>query len=341
MSAGITQLVCLGAQDEWISSEPEMSHFSATYQRHTPFAQSVEKQYIQGAVRSNSYSSITLGKNGDMLGYTFFTVDDGTQTLEISDWTQLIKSVDLVVGGQVIDSQSSLFSQNVALDMLAKNTTKSALGPGGRTSWFYPLRFFFCEALESALPVCALGYQDVELRIRWGPLAGNYTWECHSNYYFLGELERKQIAEQTINMLIYQIQESEASHELTQELTFNHPVKFIASANAVTDTTLTTASNRIKLSVNGVDLSAFKWARPHFLDISAYYHTLSVTSPDVFMHSFANNTASLQPTGTLNFSRVSSFKIHSESQTLIDKIYACSYNIFTIQNGIGALRYAN
>src|SRR5210317_2002726 len=117
MSSGITQLVCLGAQDEWISSEPEMSHFSATYQRHTPFAQSVEKQYIQGAVRSNSYSSITLGKNGDMLGYTFFTVDDGTQTLEISDWTQLIKSVDLVVGGQVIDSQSSLFSQNVALDM--------------------------------------------------------------------------------------------------------------------------------------------------------------------------------------------------------------------------------
>jgi len=189
--------------------------------------------------------------------------------------------------------------------------------------------------------VCALAYQEVELRIRWGALAGDYTWECHSNYYFLGEDERKQIADQTINMLIYQIQECEASRELTQELTFNHPVKFIASANTITDSMLTTASNRIKLSVNGVDLSPFKWARPHFLDVSAYYHTISVTSPDVFMHSFAINTASLQPSGTLNFSRVSSFKIHSESRRLIDKIYACSYNIFTIQNGIGALRYAN
>ena len=341
MSSGITQLVCLGAQDEWISSEPEMSHFSATYKRHTPFAQAIEKQQIQGAVRSNSYSSITLGRNGDMLGYTYFTVDDGTTTFEISDWTQLIESIQLVIGGQVIDEQTSEFSQYVALDMLAKNTSKGSLGPGGRSSWFYPLRFFFCEAVESAIPMCALQYQEVELRIRWGPLAGNYTWECHSNYYFLDATERAQIAGQTVDMLIYQIQSTAPSYELTQELTFNHPVKFIASSNIFSGSTLTAPNNRIKLSVNGVELAPFKWARPNFLDVPAYYHTTSVSSPDVFLHSFANNTSTLQPTGTLNFSRVSSFKIHSESRTLIDKIYACSYNILTIRNGIGALRFAN
>lgn len=341
MSSGITQLVCLGAQDEWISSEPEMSHFSSTYRRHTPFSQCVEKQHIQGAVRSNSYSSITLGRNGDLLGYTYFTVDDGTKTYEINDWTLLIESVQLVIGGQVIDEQTSEFTQNVALDMLAKNMSKGSLGPGGRSSWFYPLRFFFCEAVESALPMCALQYQDVELRIRWGPNAGNYTWECYSNYYFLDADERAQIAGQTINMLIYQIQSTQPSRELTQELTFNHPVKFIASSNTLTGSTLTSSSNRIKLSCNGVELMPFKWARPNFLDVPAYYHTTAVTSPDVFLYSFANDTSSLQPTGTLNFSRVSSFKIHSESRNLIDKIYACSYNIFTIQNGIGALRFAN
>tara|TARA_B100000287_G_scaffold31471_1_gene29418 strand:+ start:10957 stop:11982 length:1026 start_codon:yes stop_codon:yes gene_type:complete len=341
MSAGIAQLVCLGAQDEWISSEPEMSFFSSTYRRHTPFSQCVEKQYIQGAVRSNSYSSITLGRNGDLMGYTYFTVDDGTKTFEISDWTQLIESVQLVVGGQVIDEQTSEFSQYVALDMLAKNVSKGSLGPGGRSSWFYPLRFFFCEAVESALPICALQYQEVELRIRWGPLAGNYTWECHSNYYFLSAQERELLASQTLNMLIYQIQSSQPSRELTQELTFNHPVKFIASANTFSGSTLTAPDNRIKMSCNGTELSEFKWARPHFLDVSAYYHTRAVTSPDVFLYSFASDTSSLQPSGALNFSRVSSFKIHSESRNLIDKIYACSYNIFTIQNGIGALRFAN
>ena len=341
MSAGIAQLVCLGAQDEWISSEPEMSHFSATYKRHTHFSQCVEKQQIQGAVRANSYSSITLLRNGDMLGYTYFTADDGEKAVEITDWTAVIESVEIVVGGQIIDRQTSDFSQNVALDMFAKNSSKGALGPGGRASMFYPLRFFFCEALESALPVCALGYQEVELRVRWGPQAGNYTWECHSNYYYLDAEERKQIAEQTINMLIYQIQECAPSEELTQELTFNHPVKFIASSNVSAESALTSPSNRLKLSVNGVELSGYKWARPNFIDVSAYYHTIAVTSPDVFMYSFGHNTTSLQPTGTLNFSRVNSFKIHSESRTLVDKIYACSYNIFTIQNGIGALRYAN
>ena len=341
MSAGIAQLVCLGAQDEWISSEPEMSHFSASYKRHTPFAQSVEKQQIQGAVKSNAYSSITLARNGDLLGYTYFTVDDGTTTFEISDWTQLIESVQLVVGGQVIDEQTSDFSQNIALDMFAKNVSKGSLGPGGRSSWFYPLRFFFCEAVESAIPMCALAYQEVELRIRWGPSAGNYMWECHSNYYFLDAIERAQIAGQTIHMLMYQIQSTAPSYELTQELTFNHPVKFIASSNTTAGSVLTAPDNRIKLSVNGVELAPFKWARPNFMDVTSYYHTSAVTSPDTFLYSFANNTSTLQPTGTLNFSRVSSFKIHSESRTLIDKIYACSYNIFTIQNGIGALRFAN
>src|SRR6056300_922328 len=109
MSSGITQLVCLGAQDEWISSEPEMSHFSATYKRHTPFSQCVEKQQIQGAIRSNSYSSITLMKNGDLLGYTYFTVDNGSSAVEISNWRELIESVQLVVGGQIIDEQTSEF----------------------------------------------------------------------------------------------------------------------------------------------------------------------------------------------------------------------------------------
>jgi len=341
MSTGVAQLVCLGAQDEWISSEPEMSHFSATYKRHTPFSQCVEKQQIQGAIRSNSYSSITLAKNGDLLGYTYFTVDDGTSAVEISIWRDLIESVQLVVGGQVIDEQTSEFSQNVALDMFAKNMSKGSLGPGGRESWFYPLRFFFCENMQSALPVCALGYQEVELRIRWGPNAGNYTWECHSNYYFLDTEERRQMMSQTLNMLIYQIQSCPGSGELTQELTFNHPVKFIASANTFTGSTLTAPDNRIKLSINGTEMSSYKWARPNFLDVSAYYHTKAVTSPDVFMYSFGNDTTKLQPTGTLNFSRVSTFKIHSESKNLIDKIYACSYNIFTIKNGIGALRFAN
>jgi len=60
MSSGLVQLVAVGAQDEHIIGEPEISFFTSTFKRHSNFSQSVEKQTIQGAVKGNSMSSIRL-----------------------------------------------------------------------------------------------------------------------------------------------------------------------------------------------------------------------------------------------------------------------------------------
>jgi hypothetical protein len=51
MSAGITQLIAVGAQDEYIMGKPEISFFSSTFKRHSNFSQSIEKQTIYGAVK--------------------------------------------------------------------------------------------------------------------------------------------------------------------------------------------------------------------------------------------------------------------------------------------------
>jgi len=77
------------------------------------------------------------------------------------------------------------------------------------------------------------------------------------------------------------------------------------------------------------------------MDISHYYHTNYVTSPDVFMHAFCMTTSLNQPTGSLNFSRIENAKIHSETNTLNDTIYAVNYNILKIENGMAGLVYAN
>ena len=58
MSSGVIQLIAIGAQDEHIMGEPEISFFSSTFKRHSNFSQSVEKQTIQGAVKNNAMSSI-------------------------------------------------------------------------------------------------------------------------------------------------------------------------------------------------------------------------------------------------------------------------------------------
>ena len=141
--------------------------------------------------------------------------------------------------------------------------------------------------------------------------------------------------------LITQVQKNIPSGEYIQDLTFSHPVKYIACSDTSSSGALTSTSNRIKLNINGLDIGNYKWAKPHYIDIMAYYHTNYVTSPDSFCYCFCLLTSSLQPTGSLNFSRLDSAKIISESMTITDPIYAVNYNIIRVQNGMAGLVYAN
>lgn len=344
MSSGIVQLIAIGAQDEHIMGEPEISFFTSTFKRHSNFSQSVEKQTIQGNVKANSMSSIRFDRTGDMLGYTYLTIDDNTKALDIQRWDTLIDKVELLIGGQVIDTQDAIFTEKIAIDTFATNVSKSANGPHpgvSAQSYFYPFRFFFCEGAQCALPIVALHYHNVELRIHWGTDAGNYNFECYSNYYYLDNEERGNLVSRNHNLIITQVQKSIPSNELSQELTFNHPVKYLASSDTTTDGALTSESNKIKIEINGLDIGTFKWAKPHFIDVMTYYHTNFVTSPDFFLYCFCLSTSSLQPTGTLNFSRLDSVKIVSQSIVISDPIYAVNYNILRIENGMAGLIYAN
>ena len=344
MSSGIVQLIAIGAQDEHIMGEPEISFFTSTFKRHSNFSQSVEKQTIQGDVKANSMSSIRFDRTGDMLGYTYLTIDNNTQALDIQRWDTLIDKVELLIGGQVIDTQDAVFTEKIAIDTFATNVSKSSNGthPGiSARSYFYPFRFFFCEGAQCALPIVALHYHNVELRIHWGQNAGNYNFECYSNYYYLDNEERGNLVSRNHNLIITQVQKSIPSNELSQELTFNHPVKYLASSDTTTEGALTSSTNKIKVEINGLDIGNFKWAKPHFIDVMNYYHTNFVTSPDFFLYCFCLSTSSLQPTGTLNFSRLDSAKVVSQTMIISDPIYAVNYNILRIENGMAGLIYAN
>lgn len=344
MSSGIVQLVAMGAQDEYIVGNPEISFFNSTFKRHSNFSQSIEKQTIRGDVKNNSMSSVQIEKSGDLLGYIYMTIDDTTQALDTQRWDLLIDKIELLIGGSVIDTQDSIFTEKIAIDTFAQNVSRSVIGPHGgvsNRSFFYPLRFFFCEGPQCALPLVALNYHNVELRIYWGEQASNYNFEMYANYYYLDNEERGNIATRTHDLLITQVQKNIASGENVQELVFNHPVKYIASSDTTIDGALTSPTNKLKVSINGVDLANYKWGKPHFIDVTSYYHTNFVTSPDFFLYCFCLMTSSLQPTGTLNFSRIESAKIMSESMPITDPIYAVNYNILRIQNGMAGLLYAN
>jgi hypothetical protein len=349
MSGGIAQLVAVGAQDVHLVGQPEVSFFRSNYKRHTNFSQTVERQVIQGNVSNNGMSTIRFERKGDMLNYVYLVPNTGTATTAIADWTTMVSKIELLVGGQVIDEQDSTYSTLIAPVLSATSTSKSVAGDlyGGATNErFYPLRFAFCENWQTALPLIALQYHDVELRITWGAAAADSSkkWDVYANYAFLDTQERELFASQPMNLLITQVQKAISSGSKIQELNFNHPVKYLASADSSALAILHN-DNKLKLQINGTDVADFKFADPNFSHVPLYYHTTNASKPAVaktlFFYPFCLDAAKLQPTGTLNFSRLDSARIICDNQNVAKAVYAVNYNVLRIENGMGGLLYSN
>jgi len=342
MSGGIAQLVAIGAQDAHIVGKPEVSFFRSSYRRHTNFAQTVEKQVIQGNPSTNGMSTVRFERKGDLVGYVYIS-NRAPQTLSRAAWKLQIKKVELLIGGQVIDTQTSEFSQDIAPVMLSQSYSKSsaAAGDGANDTQFYPLRFSFCENAQSALPLVALQYHDVELRISWGSVSQS-DYEVHAQFIYLDTDERSTIASTPHNMLITQTQMSIASGATIQELNYNHPIKFLATRK---DTAIGFADGKVKLQINGTDVGDAKSAKPHYTSASLYYatpfSTLKATNSENFLYPFCIDTSKLQPTGTLNFSRIDSARLVTDIGAFDSDMYAVNYNILRIENGMGGLMYSN
>ena len=328
MSGGIAQLVAVGAQDAHLVGQPEVSFFRSNYKRHTNFAQTVERQVIQGNPTANGMSTVRFERKGDMVGYVYIANRSGN----ITNWDARISKVELLIGGQVIDEQDYEFSATLAPTVMNQTYSKSTYS--GET--FYPLRFSFCENAQSAIPLIALQYHDVELRITWGATA-TADAEVYVQFIHLDTDERTALSSTPQNMLITQTQKAIASASKTQELNFNHPMKYLVAVNDMS------AADKLKLQINGTDVTDAKTVIPHFTSAPIYYHTTAgnCTADNVTLIPFCLDTAKVQPTGSLNFSRLDSARLVSDNTSFANTIYAVNYNILRIENGMGGLMYSN
>ena len=338
MSGGIAQLVAIGAQDAHLVGQPEVSFFRSNYKRHTNFAQTVERQVIQGNPSANGMSTVRFERKGDMLGYVYVANRAGN----ITDWSDRVSKVELLIGGQVIDEQDYTFSALHAERVVSQTASKSKKDPIIPKS-FYPLRFSFCEDAQSALPLIALQYHDVELRITWGSTATTDA-EVYAQFIHLDTDERSALSSAPQNMLITQVQKVIPSNSKIQELPFNHPIKYLVSTTS-TDMNSLTSLTKLKLQINGVDVTDFKNVVPHFVETPFWYHTdygyCAADHHSTILLPFCLNTAKLQPTGSLNFSRLDSARLVSDNNNFDKTLYAVNYNILRIENGMGGLMYSN
>jgi len=271
------QLVAYGAQDIYLTGNPQITFFKVVYRRHTNFSMECIQQTLSGTstlTSSNASGTVTVSRNGDLLSKVYVRVDanDGTDCIS---GDQLIKDVTLEIGGQQIDKHTrewlQVWAELTVPDSKAagykyltggfNNTLMTGGTTGGHSqqSVMVPLQFWFCRNPGLALPLIALQYHEVKMKFTWGTTTevsrdgSAYgtapSAEVWCDYIYLDTDERRRFAQVSHEYLIEQLQyQNEGSAAAKYKLNFNHPVKELVWTDADSVTT-----EKAKLTLNGHD----------------------------------------------------------------------------------------
>ena len=380
MGGGLMQLVAYGAQDVYLTGNPQITFFKVVYRRHTNFSKELIEQTFNGSVGPNKKVSCTISRNGDLVQEMYLYVNSGSLgTTTNKDVNDCIKTVELEIGGQKIDKHYTEWL-NVYNDLYVsgeQHAYREQLATGDGQELVLPLRFWFCCNPGLALPLIALQYHEVKINMEfnasWGKAgAGGANGEQSAfafsdasllvNYLYLDTDERRRFAQVSHEYLIEQVQHT-GSEALTQgqttkvRLNYNHPVKLLAWR--VHAGTLA----RAKLQLNGHDRFAerdgdyFHLVQPmehgmghsEVLDgVDRVYEGVGRHSAadhqNTFMYSFCLKPKEHQPSGSCNFSRIDNAVLQlTEGGTAAGTadIFAVNYNVLRIMSGMGGLAYSN
>ena len=102
MGGGLMQLVAYGAQDIYLTGNPQITFFKVVYRRHTNFSMEAIEQTINGSVGDNARVTSTISRNGDLVGRLYLQHTLHT-THALNESALDISSVELEIGGQRID----------------------------------------------------------------------------------------------------------------------------------------------------------------------------------------------------------------------------------------------
>lgn len=367
MSAALIDLVSVGAQDVYITGEPQVSFFRQNYKRYTNFAMKPERMDYIGVFAANNEITIPIRSKGDLLSYIWIEangiagINTNTAGLFSSD-ASAPTEFELWIGGQMVVRLDSLYIQGVHNLLMRDNSAKASCAvttntrKGNHGGDYYMIPFFFCEDWTRTLPLVGLQYHDIELRIK---LRDGYTPtdnvppKVYANYIYLDTDERKYFTDKDHELLFTQVQYQPTSNTDTEiDLSyFNHPVKSIHLVSGKAELQSWQGEfdfHKSSLYINGV---------PLFEDTSNVYHHDVVPHvhctdlPDAvlddvptFTWPFCLTMSKSQPTGSLNFSRVDNAKLSLTSPSggnALHRCYAVNYNILRIKQGMAGVAFGN
>jgi hypothetical protein len=242
MAGGLMQLVAYGAQDVYLTGNPKVTFFQAVYKRHTNFAMENIEQTTNGNPANNGRISVTVARNGDLIGDMYVELSSKASLTSKSgatdcNWVaeRAIKTAELSIGGQRIDKHYQrwwrLYSELYLDESKKANYAKMTTGKG---QVFLPLIFFFNRNPGLYLPLIALQYHEVridfDLSDMFEAYFGTNTFKVWGNYVYLDTEERRRFAQKGHEYLIEQVQHTGVDAVTSGDtknirLSYNHPVK--------------------------------------------------------------------------------------------------------------------
>ena len=238
------QLVAYGAQDIYLTGNPQITFFKVVYRRHTNFSMEAIEQTFNGSADFGKRVTCTVSRNGDLMHRVYLqvtvpqvSVDDGKTFRWLNHLGHvLIKYAEVEIGGQRIDKHYgdwlhiwNELSQEAGkkagyANMIGNVPALTAETTGAATNntlvpemdLYIPLEFWFCRNPGLALPLIALQYHEVKINIEFRAASDCCAGESSGlslaaaslfvDYIYLDTDERRRFAQVSHEYLIEQVQ---------------------------------------------------------------------------------------------------------------------------------------
>ena len=201
MAGGLLQLVAYGAQDVYLTGNPQITFFKVVYRRHTNFSVEAIKQTFAGTPNFGQEVSVTVQRNADLISRIYFQTD--LPSIDVShgltststkyrafrwlNWVGhiLLKSMTISIGGHEIDKQygewlhiwseltvpdgkkegyAEMVGNVPKLTQIYSTNTNTSCQVDSHTLYI-PLQFWFCRNPGLAIPIVALQYHDITINL--------------------------------------------------------------------------------------------------------------------------------------------------------------------------------
>ena len=361
MSGALIDLVATGVQDAYLTGAPEVSFFRQNYKRHTNFAMKTNRLNPMG---TGTDHTIQIPNKGDLLNNVWIDLDIAIAGgPEVGANSESPAVFELWIGGQMVDRQDAFYMvqlwQKFLVDSGAKamatqddDDDSTVLQHILDANWL-PLHFFFCD--NNGLPLLALQYNEVEIRIQYASDIATSKFKYYASYTMLDTDERDWFVNTDHEILIEQVQKITSDGNTTSPRfdlnLLNHPVKCLLWGKP--GPTVAFVTDDVQIYLNGNELFGTPLPNKFFTQVQGYYH--SEFASDLLkgaannggsalkMYSFAMKANKHQPTGTCNFSRLDNAHMLMTSTVPANTpanffLYAVNFNVFRIK---GCLLYTS